>query len=284
MVAGGAGLGAAVRRPPRRACGCCPTRPTRSSRRSTRRCGRRTAPPRSSTRTSPRRAGRGRPRSRWRPSAASGRGGGWRSVRPRSAACSASGPTAAAGSPTPARAGGCPTWCSPSRRGAAGAAARLPHGVRPGHAGAPGPVARHVTGVGARAVRARRPRGGRARGRAGVGVARRHGVRRAGGAGGAAAAVLRRLPGRLAAARAAVPGPGVRARAGAGPRRATTRCCCSTAWSAASGTRSGPASGCAITVEPLGRLTRRQRAALEDEVERIGAIVEARARARRWGR
>ena len=103
------GLGAEAPAATPRASGCCPTRPTRSWRRSTRRCARRTAPPRSSTRTSPRRAARGRPRSRWRRSAASGRGGGWRSVRRRCAGCSASGRTAAARSPTRARAAGCPT-------------------------------------------------------------------------------------------------------------------------------------------------------------------------------
>ena len=32
----------------------------------------------------------------------------------------------------------------------------------------------------------------------------------------------------------------------------------------------------AVTVEPLGRLTKAQRAALDVEVERVGAIVEAR--------
>ena len=90
--------------------------------------------------------------------------------------------------------------------------------------------------------------------------ARRHDVRRARGAGGAAAAVLRRLPGRLAAARRCCSRAGRRSGRWRAPRPATTRCCCSTGWSAASGTRSGPAGGSSITVEPLGRLTKAQRA------------------------
>ena len=50
------------------------------------------------------------------------------------------------------------------RRGTAGPAPRLPRGVRPRDAGAPGPVAGHVAGVDERALRARRPRRGRPRG------------------------------------------------------------------------------------------------------------------------
>ena len=52
------------------------------------------------------------------------------------------------------------------------------------------------------------------------------------------------------------PGRASRAGAGAAPRPATTRCCCSTASSVGSGTRSGPGKRVAVTVEPLGRLTR----------------------------
>ena len=262
----------------RTASGCCPTRPTRWWPLSTRRCARRTGPPRSSTRTSPRRAARGRPRSRWRLRRLLAALAAGARVRRRCAGCSASGPTAAAGSPTRARAAGCPTWRCPTRPTAQlRAAARLPHGVRPGDAGAPGPVAGHVAGVDRRSSSSA-PTSTRS-----TSTGSRRGcwrgdtafeARRA--AGGAAAAVLRRLPGRVAAARAAVPGPGRRsgrwpaAQAGNYPVLLLDGVVGGVWHQKRSGQR------VAVTVEPLGRLTRAQRAALDDEVERIGAIVDAR--------
>ena len=89
-------------------------RPTRSLPPSTHACGRVTAPPRSSTSTSPRPAGRGRPRRRCPRSAPSGPGGARRCGTPRPGACCASAPTGGARSPTPVRAGGCRGWCCPT--------------------------------------------------------------------------------------------------------------------------------------------------------------------------
>ena len=58
-------------------------------------------------------------------------------------------------------------------------------------------------------------------------------------------------------------------------RPATTRCCSSTAWSAGSGTSGAPVGKLAITVEPLRVLTATQRRQLDDEVELVGAVMEA---------
>ena len=227
-----------------RASGCCPTRPTRSSRRSTRRCARRTAPPRSSTRTSPRRAARGRPRSRWRRSAGSGRGGGWRSVPRRCAGCSASGPTAAAGSPTPARAAGSRTSSLPEPDEAQLELLRAyltAYGpATPAHlarwlATSPAWTTELFERADLEEVELE--------GEPAWVWARRHGVRRA------------RAARRCGCCRTSTPSRSARSRAPccsrAGrrsgrwrvPRPATTRCCCSTGWWVASGTRSGPAGG-----------------------------------------
>ena len=104
-------------------------------------------------------------------------------------------------------------WSLPDPADARRTCSALTWRVRPGDPRAPGAMARHVAGLGQGAVRAGRPRRGRARGRAGMGVEPATPRSRARSTGGAAAALLRRLPGRLAAARAAVPGSGV----GAGP-------------------------------------------------------------------
>ena len=200
-------------------------------------------------------------------------------ARPRIAACSASDRTGAATSPTPTRTAGCPASspttatppCAHSSRATCTPTARPRPGTSPsGSASRRGDAVDLFDEAGGRAG------AGRARRRAGLGGGRRQ--RDAAGAapGHPPAALLRRLRGRRPASGAAVPGRRrQRARSARRVRPATTRWCSSTAWSAGCGTSGAPADRLAITVEPLRDLTATQRRQLDEEVELVGAVMEA---------
>ena len=201
-----------------------------------------------------------------------------RSRPPRTAARCASAPTGAARSPTPTRDRGSRVRAvAAAPAGAGRARPPVPARLRPGHVAA----VRTVAGV--RRAAGRRACSTRSAGELEPVVV--EGERRPGSlagdtaadepaAGRAAAAVLRRLRGRLPPAAAASSPAGPPSGRSPAARPAPCRCCWSTAWSPACGTSAAPAGGSRVTVEPFGRLTVRHRE-LDDQVARVGEILEA---------